>query len=381
MKIFIEARSLAAAAGGVKTYTWQLLRHLVRLATGDNLTVIYDRKPQTIIKGAQQLVVPLRHEVLLYYWLMRQLPAAVRQAKPDIIHFTKADVPTQRIAPTVVTIYDVIPLLLPATQSILRRWYWPAALKRAAANSDHILTISEASKKDIVKFLDVAPEKITVTPLAIDLDHFRPAPISAINGLRLRLGLSQPYILFVGTRDRRKNIVGLLRAFGAVANTIPHQLVIAGGPARYADDSKAEVSRLALTDKVKFIEHVSYDDLPILYSGADLFVWPAIYEGWGFPPQEAMACGTPVIVSDGGSLPEVVGEAGLIVPFKESTLSKRSADREFVTTLSAAMVSVLNNQNRRRQMTTAGLTRARLFSWQSVADQTMAVYRSVGFNK
>jgi len=280
------------------------------------------------------------------------------------VHYTKAAIPKKKTVPTVVTIYDIIPILLPETQSPLRRLYWTRALKHAATHADHILTISERSKLDIIEHFGVPEDRVTVTLLAVDQNHFRPLPTQERPG-------QQPYILFVGTRDARKNIASLIHAFARIAHSIPHLLIIAGKPAKKQDDSKQIVHDLGLEHRIQFREDVSYAELPKLYSGADFFVWPSLYEGWGFPPQEAMACGTPVIVSDGGALPEVVGDAGIIVP-----LSANQNDN-FVERLSNEMFSLIRDDARKHDLRQRGLARVQTFSWKTVAEKTWDVYAKV----
>ena len=381
MNISIEARALSAKGGGVRSYTYELIRNLVALKTNHKLSVLLDSESATgSVKGAKEKVVPLAHSTLLPYWLSYQVPRALKETKADVVHFTKADISNTKSLPTVVTIYDVIPLLFPESQSFMRRMYWPGALKRASL-ADHILTISLASKRDIVDRLQVDPDKVTVTPLAVDLEHFRPRVFGesgAAQSVLKKHGVHQPYILFVGTRDRRKNISALIRAFYSLKQDIPHTLVIVGRGAYKKDESRELVSRLQLQSRVKFLEGVSYDELPSFYSGADLFVWPSVYEGWGFPPQEAMACGTPVVVSDGGSLPEVVGEAGEIVSFSSSDVRDRLEEKEFDTKLASSVERVLHDSGLRERMRQKGFTRVKEFSWKRVAEQTLDVYEKVG---
>lgn len=351
MRIAIEARA-ATERTGIGTYVRELVRGFTH--GGEDLHKIPD--PST------KLLVPL--------WLQYAVPKYISIIKPDIAHFTKADVPRKKTVPTVVTIYDVIPLLLPESQSPLRRMYWPQALRRATNYSDHILTISEASKRDIMEHLDVSADKITVTPLGVDTKHFHPAMTEA----EVK---TQPYVLFVGRWDIRKNIPAIIKAFAHIARDIPHQLVIAGQPA----DKPVELERVAreanVADRVVFKQNVSYSELPKLYAGADLFVYPSIIEGWGFPPQEAMACGTPVIVSNGNPLPEVVGNAGTVVPFAVDRLTQRLADAEFVAQLAAKMKEVLADNQLQENMSRQGLEQMQSFSWQRVIDQTRSVYKQV----
>ncbi|PIT98238.1 MAG: hypothetical protein COT71_01700 [Candidatus Andersenbacteria bacterium CG10_big_fil_rev_8_21_14_0_10_54_11] len=355
MKVAIEARALAASGGGVRRYAEELVRHLAELPGQDTFEVLREGPA---------------HEALLSWWMNVTLPQRMASLAPDVVHFTKSAIPRRKIAPTVVTIYDVIPLLFPESQRLSRRWYWPRALRQAAQESDHIVTISEASRRDIAEHLQVAEAKITVTPLAVDTKRFQPQ--TATDFVRKMSG-GDPYVLYVGRIDVRKNVPILVRAYAHIAGSVPHRLVIAGPV--YNDTTVAAAIRTSgVSERVTRLPYVPEGELAALYANADLFVWPSIYEGWGFPPQEAMACGTPVIVSDGGPLPEVVGEAGVVVPFT-APLRERTADTDFEQRLTAAMEEVLADEAKRAAMRRAGLVRAQQFSWQQVAEQTLVVYR------
>lgn len=382
MKIAIEARAVSGSGSGVRTYTLELIRHLLQLGRDDYTLLYGSKQPVGTFTQAHEEIVPLHHEALLPLWLHHLVPDALERLKPDVIHFTKADVPKKKRVATVVTIYDVIPLLLPQTQSWSRRLYWPRALQRAAQLSDHIMTISERSKQDIIELLQVDPSRITVTPLAINREHFQPVDDAAkLANVRAKYNLPEHYMLFLGTRDIRKNIGALIRAYAKIHQQIPNHLVIAGKPALKQDTSGALISSLGFQDKVHMLGSVAYDDLPALYSAADLFVWPTVYEGWAFPPQEAMACGTPVIVSDGGPLPEVVGNAGEIVQFSETDLMKRLSDDVFISRLAERIEQVLSDPVKQKHMTEAGLQRVQQFSWQSVAKKTRSVYEMLNVNQ
>lgn len=362
MNIAIEARALSAPSGGVKTYTYELLKHLLALHPEEVFEFIYgSHTPVGSFPVAKETVIPLHSELLLSYWTSFQVARYIQKIKPSLVHYTKAAIPYFNHIPTVVTIYDIIPVLFPETQSPLRRMYWPYVLEHAAQHADHIMTISQRSKRDIMEHFSVPEDKITVTPLAVDLKHFHPSTRSARSG-------QEPYILFVGTRDSRKNISSLIRAFARIADAIPHNLIIAGKRAKKDDDSKRIAVQLHLEDRVEFRENVSYDELPALYSGADIFVWPSLYEGWGFPPQEAMACGIPVIVSDGGPLPEVVGDAGIIVPL---------ANNSFIEHLAHEMLSLIQDDQRKKELSQRGIARVQQFSWNTVAETTWRVYENI----
>ncbi|MBI3251424.1 MAG: glycosyltransferase family 4 protein [Candidatus Andersenbacteria bacterium] len=379
MNVAIEAKAVGMSGGGVKTYVVNLVHGL--LESGRMKATLFYDSPLSLgtFPGAEEEALPLWHKAFLRFWLARQMSGRLKDINPDVVHYTKADVPGRLMWPSVVTIYDVIPLLLPKTQAIGPRLYWPGALKRAAG-AHHILTISETSKNDIMRLLGVSSEKITVTPLAPDTARFhKNIPQPEIARARQQLRLSSPYILFVATRDMRKNVSALVRAFASISNSIPHYLVLAGKAALKTDASREIVSRLpaGIRNKILFVDFVSDALLPPLYAGADMFVWPSIYEGWAFPVQEAMACGVPVIVSNGGALPEVVGQAGLVIPFSTAVLRDRLADDGFERKLADSMGRLAHNTRLRLALKQSGFERVKRFSWDSVIQKTLDVYEKV----
>lgn len=357
MKVAIEARALASAGGGVKTYVQNLIAQLKRQP---NLELNVIDGPKELLK-----IIP---------WLERELPQKISALKAVVVHYTKAAVPHQRTGPTVVTIYDIIPILFPASQHLAARLYWPQALRHAAAVSDHIITISETSKKDIVEKFQIDPQKITVTPLAPHPLAVGGGPLLSKEEVKNELS---PYILFVGTIEPRKNVPTLIYAFAQIAASVPHRLIIAGRAYKGLGEVNAAITKTKMDQRVQLLDFVSPEHLTALYQKADLFVWPSIYEGWGFPPQEAMATGTPVIVSNGGALPEVVGEAGIVVPFQTNNLNARLYDTGFETALAQQILTVLIDKEKQAKMRDLGLQRVKEFTWERVANQTIQVYKDL----
>jgi len=372
MHVAVEARAVSAHGGGVKRYVDNLLKGLMEVA-GLELDVIYDSKESLGLGGkAREVVVERGRDAWLWWWLNVKLGKQLKSLGPDLVHYTKASVPTNHRSPTVVTIYDVIPILFPESQKWTKRFLWPAVLRQAAHNSDRVITISEQSKRDIVEFLGIQADKVAVTPLAVEKEKFnlRTEEGSAKND-------DKPYILFVGTIEPRKNLSLLVRAFSKIVKDIPHQLVIVGKQYRGHKELREQIAKSGVTSRVKVADYVSNEELVSLYRGADLFVWPSIYEGWGFPPQEAMACGTPVIVSNGGSLPEVVGRAGEIVEFTAKNVKDRVNDQGFESALAGKMLEVIGDDSKKRVMVQEGLERAGARDWGMVAKETVEVYREV----
>jgi len=264
------------------------------------------------------------------------------------------------------TIYDLTFMLLPGfhtreTQSFSK------AIRRYVERSDCIIAISEQTKRDIVEHLGIPADRIRVTLLAADERYRVIDDRGVIEPVLTKYGIASEYILYAGTLEPRKNVPALVRAFHALKRErhIPHRLVLAGKKGWLYDEIFAEVSTLGLDADVIFTGYVPDEDLPLLYNGASLFVYPSLYEGFGLPPLEAMACGCPVITSDISSLPEVVGDAGVMI-------NPRSCDD-----LAGAIARVLEDSNLAGIMRAKGLARAATFSWDRCARETVAIYRDV----
>jgi glycosyltransferase involved in cell wall biosynthesis len=230
---------------------------------------------------------------------------------------------------------------------------------------DVVLTFSQHTKSEVVESLGVSEDKIRVIPLAAHR-QFRPLEKESRRAILAKLGLdTRPYVLYLGSLDPRKNVSRLVEGFGRLRQEAPsleHQLVLAGPRGWMSDIVFDTIARLRLQSQVKWLDHVSFDDLPALLGGADLFVFPSLYEGFGLPPLEAMACGTPVVASRATSLPEVIGDAGLPV------------DASRVEDLTEAMHRVITDRALHAHLAAKGLARAKAFSWRETGRLTLAAY-------
>jgi len=278
--------------------------------------------------------------------------------------------------PTVVTIHDLIPLLLPAYRGDFRVRLYTRLVSRAARRAEAILTDSQASQRDIIQTLRIPEERVHVVYLAA-AQRFRPmADRQALAALRARYGLPERYMLYLGGFDQRRNISTLLRALAEIvrdwresdAHPLP-RLVLAGqlpqADTPFSPDPRRMVRELGLEKIVQCIGRVAEEEKPSLYNGARFFVFPSIYEGFGLPPLEAMACGAPVIASNATSLPEIVGEGGFLV------------DAYDVGGWAQAMVALWTQPERRRALRTQALAQAARFSWAKTARETLQVYQQV----
>ena len=264
--------------------------------------------------------------------------------------------------PQILTLHDLAMIKGPDTLSVpgWTRFYnflIPRVLKRVAG----VLTVSEYSRRDIIETFDFPEDRILATPLGVDHTRFRPAGDEAIDDLCRRLGLTRGYVLSVGSGSARKNLRGLLAAWTAIQHRVDEriELVIAGDAAAYGrafDGSEIP----ALPPRTKLAGRIQDSDLPTLMSGAGAFAFPSFSEGFGLPPLEAMACGTPVVVSTATSLPEVVGDAGLLV------------DPHSTEAIGEALVSLLTDADLAARLSAAGLARAARFDWAETARLTLA---------
>jgi glycosyltransferase involved in cell wall biosynthesis len=369
MRIALDAIPLATAKTGVGHYTDALAGGLARAYPHHQYDLLspfefdFDYNGDRP-KNLNKQIIPLR-SIYRKWWLVG-LPALLRSYRVDLFHGTNYCVPVFAPCPTVVTIHD----LSLFTQS---HTHLAAAVKRGklrmpimARRARLIIAPSEWTRREIVEQLRVSTEKIRViyeaaregmTPLPPHLCH------NALDKYRIR----RPYLLYVGTIEPRKNLLTLIRAYDELLRTTTRrpQLALCGGRGWLCDEVFKLVEDLKLQDQVRFTGYVDDADLPALYSAAEAFLYPSFYEGFGLPPLEAMACGTPVITSDVTSLPEVVGKAGL-------THAPNDA-----RALTEAIVKLLVDETAREHFKREGLKQAAKFSWERAARETQSIYNEV----
>jgi len=322
-----------------------------------------------------ELVRPRSRSNLAKVWFEQVgFPRSAGRLKADIALAPYWGPPLRSDVPVVVTIHDVIPLALPDYRGgPLQRAYTSLA-RAAAASAAHIITDSEFSRNDILKHLPVRAESVSAIPLAADA-RFTPAvPVEQIEAARERYDLPPAYVLYLGNFDRRKNIETLMQVYVWCGEPIGHDfpLVIAGEPDTLAHDANGRAMTLAqmaqaleVDDVVRFIGRVDEEDKPALYAGARCFLFPSLYEGFGLPVLEALACGVPVVGSNAASIPEVVGNAGMLV----DPLDARR--------MAGALIAVCTEDDLRDQLSQRALLQASRFSWQRTAFETLTALRSV----
>jgi len=292
--------------------------------------------------------------------LDRWLPAC------DLFHATEHLLPRLKGARTVLTVHDLIFLLFPEYHLPLNKWFLNRFMPLFVRRADAIIAVSQCTKDDLIRHYAVPSEKIAVVYEGVDA-RFQPVTdLDALAQVQARYGLPERYILSVGTIEPRKNLTTLLEAYRTLrAQGSELKLVIVGKKGWLYEGFFRRLRELGLEGEVVLPGFVLDGDLPALYSAAELFVFPSLYEGFGLPPLEAMACGTPVIASNASSLPEVVGEAGVLI------------DPRDVSGLAEAMRRVLTDERLREEMQIKGLERAKQFTWGRAAAMTLEVYHSL----
>ena len=308
------------------------------------------------------------HENLAKVWFEQfSFPRACARIGLDVAHVPYFAPPLWPRVPTVVTIHDLIPLILPEYRGSPWVQGYMRLVSRAARGAALVLTDSQASARDILRLLRIPPERLRVIYLAADA-LYRPLAPAEWQPTCARLGLPSRYLLYLGGFDRRKNLAVLLEAFALARGRLKGvSLVIAGRlPQRdsaFAPDPQRIAQRLGLGDSVRYTGWVAEEDKPALYAGAEAFLFPSCYEGFGLPVLEAISCSTPVIVGGGSSLEEVAGPGGLVV------------SPEDVSALAEAMVRLTHEPKLRQELSARGQEHARGFSWAQTARETLSAYR------
>ena len=366
MRIAFDGTALRPGRTGVGYYTEHLLHHLAQQAVNDELIVVSNRAIDTTspLPSRVRVATPARRVPRLV-WMQTLAVTALREVEADVVHFTNGMLPLISPVPTVVTIHDMslrlYPRYHPPRRVILNRPLVDLAARRANA----IITPSESAKRDIVRFYDLDPDRVHVVYEAAAPSFRRVDDAAALERVRRHYGLGERIILYVGTIEPRKNLPTLIDAFAARRRSgeLSHQLVCVGPYGWLSRGIEEQITRTRAGDAIKFTGYVPFEDLPALYSLAEMFVYPSMYEGFGLPVVEAMACGVPVITGRTAALSEIGG--GAIV----------EVDRIEPDALGRALVALAGSRGRREELSGRGLARAQSFSWRRAASESLEIYR------
>lgn len=366
MRIALDARLTYYTQGGISQYIRQLTRHLPAIDPENEYLILHSRKDRETLA-----MPPNAHRVdcwtPAHHMLERTtLTMELVSRRPHLLHSLDFIPPRGGPWNSIITIHDLTFMHYPDFLTREAQRYYNGQIRAAVQRADAILADSEATRQDILDLLHVQPASVTTVHLAPH-PRFQKQPSSKVAALRRRLRLPTEYLLFVGTFEPRKNVAGLLHAYAAMRTDLPDApcLVLAGSPGWLFDDTKLLVEELGLHQFVSFLPNLPSRDLPTLYTGAILLILPSHYEGFGFPVLEAMACGTPAVIANRASLPEIAGGAAL------------QCNPNDPDSISHAMQLLLGNSSKRAELREKGFARVREFSWASCCDKTLAVYQSV----
>ncbi len=366
MRIAFDGTTLTAGRTGVGYYTEHLLQHLAHEveATGDELIVISNQPIDTATPLPRHVGVYTQRRFPLRIGWMQLLAARVlADLQPDVAHFTNGMIPIGARAATVVTIHDMSLRLHPGCHPFRRLVINRPLLAVAARSASAIVTVSHSARRDLLRLHGIPPERVSVVHEAAG-PGFQPiGDRERLEQVRRRYMLPPRFVLYVGTIEPRKNLPRLMEAFAAArAQGMTHELVCAGPYGWASRDLASVIDRLGIRPVVNFIGYVPVDDLPVVYNLAEFFIFPSLYEGFGLPVVEAMACGTAVITSNTSSLGEIAdGAAETIDPYSTEAMA-------------GALLRLARDEEWRRHLAVQGLGRARTFSWSRTAREMLAVY-------
>jgi glycosyltransferase involved in cell wall biosynthesis len=357
--IGLDARLTHYTRGGISSY----IRHLAEIAPkfdpDNRYLVLHSRKAATSLAmpaNARRVDcwTPAHHRLERTALGLELLPLGL-----DLLH-SPDFIPPRGAFRSIITVHDLTFLHFPEFLTPESRSYYNGQIKAAVGRADHILTDSDSTRDDLLDMLPVAPYRVTTVYLAPD-SSFQPQSRDQVEAVLSRHKLPGNFILFVGTFEPRKNVAGLLTAYTQIPDAPP--LVLAGNTGWLFDSVRQRIADLGLANRVAFLTDLPDSDLPALYSAAAVLCLPSFYEGFGLPVLEAMACGTPVVIANRASLPEIAGDAAL------------RCDPDDAASIAAALQTALGDSAARQALVTRGFARVRQFSWEKCAQETVAVYR------
>jgi len=354
IKIGIDTQSIKGKKTGIGYYTNNLIQNIKR-SNNFSFNFYMDEKKEELDTLGRM------------FWENVTLPYRAGHDKLDILHIPGFAGPLVKGKyKKIVTVHDLIGMIFPQNLGFVSRFYWQKWLPQCVKNSDFIIADSENTKNDIMKFLNISPNKIKVVYLAVD-EIYKPLKDLSGKDVLRKYGIDRKYILNVGTIEPRKNITNLIAAFNLYLKhaTEDFLLVIAGKKGWDYQKCYCKVKELGLQDKVIFCDYVHEKDLPVLYSLAEVFIYPSFYEGFGLPVLEAMNCATPVISSCISSLPEITGDAAVLV------------EPDSIESINSALLKTLGDKLLLKELSAKSFEQSKKFSWEKVSKLTLETYAEV----
>lgn len=371
MRIAIDYTAAVRQGAGIGRYTRGLVRALAEIDQQNDYVLFSAGRDRQGGWPANFRVRPLpltdRHLSILWQRLRLPLPIELVTGRVDILHSPDFVLPPTLARHKVLTVHDLSFMRYPECSSPPLLEYLLGSVPRSVAHADLILADSQSTRRDLLELLNVPPERVVVLYAGVE-PRYAPQEPAAVQAVARRYGLARPFILGLGTLQPRKNYARLIRAYHLLRqrHDVPHQLVIGGGRGWLYEDIDATIAELGLEEKVRLVGFVDDADLPALYAAADLFAFPSLYEGFGIPVLEAMGCGTPVVTADNSSLPEVAGDAAMLV------------DALDVEALADALWRLIDDGALRQILVQRGQQQVQRFTWRAAAEQLLGAYSALG---
>lgn len=369
MKLSLDIQPAITQRAGVGRYTKQLVQHLGKYAADDSINLIYFDYMRRAIpfptgNSTQKAIRYCPGRIAQYLWKKLNWPSYNFFAgSADVYHFPNFIIPPLSYGKAVVTIHDMSFIRHPAFAEEENLHYLADRINNTASRADAIITDSKFSAGEICSLLDVDERKVFAVHLGVDQNPVIPDP-SVVASTLHKLNIDRPYILTVGTLEPRKNIPFLIEVFEKMTE-FKGSLVIAGMPGWKYEPILERIKQSPRASSIRYLKYVNDEILASLYTGAEIFVTTSIYEGFGLPPLEAMTYGTPVVSSAGGSLPEVLGSAAVVINEFRANLWR---DR---------IQAVLQDQDLRQKLRSEGLEHVKQYTWDKTAKETWKIYRSL----
>lgn len=371
MRIAIDATATSSQRAGQEGYTFNLIKGLVSVGNENNYFIFAKKEilDELNINKPNFRLIPcnIHSRPIRLLWELFVLPFHIKRYRIGILHSPHYIIPLLNFGwKSVVTIHDMTFFLYPGVHTFSKKLFFRWMISYSIKKADMVICVSESTKRDMMKLLNAPNGKLITVPEAADDIYMPVNNLKSTEEIKQKYRITGKFILYVGVLEPRKNISALIKAFSQLLDKgFNYQLVIAGKKGWDYNQIFEMVKNLKLEDKIIFTGYVPSEDLLFLYNAAKLFVYPSLYEGFGIPVLEAMCCGTPVITSNISSMPEVAGEGAILI------------NPHSIEELRDAMIQCLSNKELSDELRKKGLERAKKFSWEKTARQTIRVFRNV----
>ncbi len=370
MKIGIDARMYGKAQSGIGTYIKQITDHIFELDKNNDYYLFLLEPFYSQYKPPHDKIHKIKTNAYWYsYAEQTNFLWQIKKAKLDLMHFPHFNAPIFYSKKRITTIHDIIPNFFPGHKQ--KNWYrkkaYQLTLKSSLKKSAKIITVSNNTKDDLIKYLNVKQEKIEVTYLGIEKRFKVIENYDKIEATKAKYGITKPYLFFISAWRNHKNFEGLIKAFEILKNKhkLDYQLVLAGQEDPHYPNIRQIILKSEFKQDIITPGFINNQELPLIYNGAEIFVIPSFYEGFGIIGLEAMACGTPVVSSQATSLPEILGQAALY--FNPHDIQK----------MAEVIKTVLTNKKLKKQLKEKGFEKIKKYSWQDCAQKTLTIYKKI----